>query len=371
MSFFSEYNTVFKLLKEKQRVVFYAESRHYYQYFEKLIEDLLNNGIDICYITSDAKDPLLVTAPEKMNVIRVKWLLGFLFSKLKADVMIMTMPDLGNYLFKRSPEVGTYVYMFHAAVSTHQQYKKAAFFNYDAICCTGEYQQKEIRKAEEVYGLRTKNLISYGYPLLDKIKKGSDETGNNNKEKPTILIAPSWFDGCIFDSCIEELLQELSKLPYKIVLRSHPEFEKRRKKSFKRIEQLIKQYQGMEIDGLSNVFDRLQSTDILITDRSGIALEYAFGIQKPVLFIDTSLKINNGEFKELAIEPIENSIRSEIGVSVSPDSLEQIKDKLSELQSMSVGFKQKMENLSADIFYNSESAYKTGLDYIINKLRNN
>lgn len=370
MSFISEYNAVFKLLKEKQQVVFYAESRHYYQYFEKLIEDLIDSEIEICYITSDAKDPLLTTAPEKMKVIRVKWLLGFLFSKLKADVMIMTMPDLGNYLFKRSAEVGTYIYIFHAAVSTHQQYRKAAFFNYNAIFCTGEYQAKEIRKAEELSKLRAKNLISYGYPLLDKIKKSSDGTASREEEKPTILIAPSWFDGCIFDTCIEELLKELSKLPYKVVLRSHPEFEKRKKKVYKSNQQLIKQYPGMEIDSLPNVFERLQSTDILITDRSGIAFEFAFGIQKPVLFMDTLLKINNPDYKELEIEPIENFIRNEMGVSLSPENLEQIKDKLTELETMSVGFKQKMGELSSTIFYNSESAYKTGLDYIISNLRN-
>ena len=370
MSFFSEYNVVFKLLKEKQQVVFYSESRHYYQYFEKLIQDLLNNGIEICYITSDPKDPLLTTAPEKMKVLRVKLLLGFLFSKLKADVMIMTMPDLGNYLFKRSPEVGTYIYMFHAAVSTHQQYRKAAFFSYDTIFCTGEYQQKEIQKAEELYVLRTKDIIPYGYPLLDKIKRSVAEVSNKNESKQTILIAPSWFDGCIFDTCIQELLQELSKLPYKVVLRSHPEFEKRKKKIFKSIQQLIKQYPGMEIDELPNVFERLQSTDILITDRSGIAFEFAFGIQKPVLFINTNLKINNPDYQELEIEPIENSLRYEMGVSVSPDNLEQIKDKLTELQTMSVGFVQKMESLSSEIFYNSESTYQAGLGYIISKLRN-
>jgi hypothetical protein len=84
-------------------------------------------------------------------------------------------------------------------------------------------------KAEELYVLRTKDIIPYGYPLLDKIKKSVAEVSNKNESKQTLLIAPSWFDGCIFDTCIQELLQELSKLPYKVVLRSHPEFEKKKK----------------------------------------------------------------------------------------------------------------------------------------------
>lgn len=366
MSFFSEYNAVFKLLKEKQQVVFYSESRHYYQYFEKLIEDLLANDIEIYYLTSDSKDSLLMEAPANMNVIHVKWLLGFLFSKLKADVMVMTMPDLGNYLFKRSAAVGTYVYMFHAAVSTHQQYRKSAFFRYDAIFCTGAYQKNEIINAEALYGLRKKELIDYGYPLLDSIKSIPK---NNSDKKSTILIAPSWFDGCIFDTCIEELLVQLSKLDHEIILRSHPEYEKRKKKAFKKIKQFVKSYPRIQIDSLPNVLDRLPTTDILITDRSGIAFEFAFGIQKPVLFINTSLKINNPDYLEIDIEPIENSIRNEIGISLNSDDLNLLNEKLSELEKMKVDFPERITALFTQTFYNDPAAYKAGLEYILSKIR--
>lgn len=366
MSFFSEYNAVFKLLKEKQQVVFYSEGRHYYQYFEKLIDDLLANDVAICYLTSESKDPLLKEAPANMKVIHVKWLLGFLFSKIKADVMIMTMPDLGSYLFKRSAAVGTYVYMFHAAVSTHQQYRKSAFFRYDAIFCTGSYQKNEIRNSEAFYGLRTKELIEYGYPLFDKIRSVSKK---NSTQKQTILIAPSWFDGCIFDTCIEELLNQLSKLDYEIILRSHPEYEKRKKKAFNKIKQLIKTNPRIQLDTLPNVLDRLPSTDILITDRSGIALEFAFGIQKPVLFIDTDLKINNRDYAEIDIEPIENSIRSEIGISLKLDGLNLVNEKLGELEMMKVHFPERITALFTQTFYNNPVAYKKGLDYVLSKIR--
>ena len=152
MSFFSEYKKVNALLQQKQSIVFYAESRHYFPYYQQLLEDILASGKTITYITSDPSDPLLSNAPAGMKVFHVKWMLGFLFSRLRADVVIMTMPDLGNFLFKRSKEVGTYIYLFHAAVSTHQQYRKAAFFNYDCIFCVGKFQENEIRAAEELYG---------------------------------------------------------------------------------------------------------------------------------------------------------------------------------------------------------------------------
>lgn len=370
MSLFSEYSNVMKLLKKKQQVVFYAESRYYYQYFEKLIDDLVKSNIEICYITSDQKDTLLVTAQKGMQVIYVKWMLGFLFSKLKADVMIMTMPDIGNFLFKKSSAVGTYVYLFHAAVSTHQQYRKQAFFNYDSIFCCGGYHEREIRKAEDIYNLPAKELLSYGYPLFDTIKQHYKPIPGNEHRKKTILIAPSWFDGCIFDTCINELLQQLSSLPYKVVLRSHPEFKKRKRKNYNKVLQLIKSHPEIEMDDASNVLSSLATADILITDRSGIALEFAFGIRKPVLFIDTALKINNDDYEKLNIEPLENWIRSTIGISILPGEFDRLNGKLIELKNMLPGFEEKMEKLSSSIFYNNETAYKSGLQYIIQKLSN-
>src|SRR5690349_2074797 len=121
MGFFSEYKLVNQLIREKHAVVFYAESRHYFTYFEELINELLRCNVRIIYITSDKTDPLLTRQNDLLQVFHIKWMLGFLFKKINAKCMIMTMPDLDNFLFKRSPGVDQYIYMFHAAVSTHQQ----------------------------------------------------------------------------------------------------------------------------------------------------------------------------------------------------------------------------------------------------------
>src|SRR5688572_20497613 len=347
-------------LRHKQAVVFYAESRHYYQYFEKLVTGLLAKKVRILYITSDKADPLRKTAPEGMQVMHTNRTLGFLFKRIKADVMVMTMPDLGNYLFKRSSSVGKYVYIFHAAVSSHQQYRKEAFFNYDAIFCTGDYQQKEIRKAEELYKQNKKELIPYGYPLLDDVKEQT-----HPDPRQVILVAPSWFEGCIFDTCIEELLLQLSKLPYEVVLRSHPEYKKRKGKSFDRINKILQQYPRMMIDEEPDVIKTLALADILITDRSGIAFEFAFGTGKPVLFIETVLKQTNPHCAELGIEPIENSLRHELGISISPASLDQLPQKLEELKDLGKGFNSKMELLEKKLFYNSDASYQQGVDYVL------
>jgi hypothetical protein len=366
MGFLTEYRNVNTILQEKQAIVFYAESRHYYQYYQQLLNDILTRGKQITYITSDLNDPLLRNASPGMKVFHVKWMLGYLFSRLRSDVVIMTMPDLGNFLFKRSKEVGSYIYLFHAAVSTHQQYRKAAFFNYDCIFCTGPYQEIEIRAAEKQYGQPRKEIIHYGYPLFDSIKK---EIGKRPGSEAFILIAPSWFDGCIFDCCMEELIHQLSFHSRKVILRSHPEYEKRKKREFRKIQKLIASSPLFELDTMPSVLDRLPFADMLITDRSGIAFEYAFGVGKPVLFIDTKLKEVNPEWRELEIDPIENSLRSQLGVTISPASLQNLDDAMKECELLKVNFAQKMGQIEKEMFFNSAESYKAGLEYVLGRVK--
>jgi YidC/Oxa1 family membrane protein insertase len=69
--------------------------------------------------------------------------------------------------------------------------------------------------------------------------------------------------------------------------------------------------------------DSLHASDLMISDWSGAALEYAFGLERPVLFVDVPRKSNNPEYEKLKAIPLEVRIRAEIG-SVLP--LDRIRD---------------------------------------------
>lgn len=362
MGFLSEYRTVNNLLREEQGIVFYAESRHYYQYFEQLIKDILP-GSSITYITSDKKDPLLQAAPAGIRVLYCKWMLGFLFRQLRASVMIMTMPDLGNYFLKKSPGVKQYVYVFHAAVSTHLQYRKQAFDHYDTILCTGDYQVKEIRKAEAMFQLPAKQLLPYGYPLISRLQQMNRPV--TDPLLPTYLIAPSWFSGCIFESCMEALLAQLSSMPCRVLVRSHPEYEKRYPERFRRIKKMLTAWPQMQLDTNISVLDSMILCDVLITDRSGIAFEFAFGTGRPVLFIDTVPKETNPDWREWGLEPVENRYRSLMGISVHADAMQQLPDQMQALKLLSDSFPEKMKEAAGEIFYQDETLYKATANRIL------
>ena len=62
--------------------------------------------------------------------------------------------------------------------------------------------------------------------------------------------------------------------------------------------------------------DSLLKSDVLICDCSGVALEYAFGTERPVLFLDVPYKIQNEKYEELDMQPLEVAMRAKVGVII-------------------------------------------------------
>jgi len=319
--FFAENSSVQKLVKTHYEVIFFAEGAHYFQYFEYLFHAIRNRGLRICYITSDKDDAVFKFAGLNVDVVFSKTTLAFALAHLKADLVFMTMPDLNQFIFKRSPGVKNYVYVFHALVSTHQQYRSGAFDHYDTVLLAGPHQEEELREAEAIHHTNPKQLLPFGYPLLQQLEQqAKDLVINKNK----ILVAPSWYEEGILLNCLDELLEQLLPGLYEIVLRPHPEFARRFPKKFKRILALSKNHENLRIDSAPRIWEEMLSAGLLITDRSGIAFEYAFVRNRPVLFIDTPPKMQNSELHRFNAVPVEDRFRGFIGSSISPGNLKTI-----------------------------------------------
>ena len=72
--------------------------------------------------------------------------------------------------------------------------------------------------------------------------------------------------------------------------------------------------------------DKFYNSICMISDWSGISLEYAFAFERPVIFIDVPKKILNPNWSDIMAEPIEISIRDKIGHIVSPNNLQEFTD---------------------------------------------
>ena len=101
----------------------------------------------------------------------------------------------------------------------------------------------------------------------------------------------------------------------------------------------------------------------MITDWSGAAIEYAFTLERPVLFIDVPKKILNPDAADILLEPIEISIRNKIGNVVSLDKLEEI-PQIIKKSNQDNERKEQIKKIRLDMVYNIGKSAKIGADVI-------
>ncbi|PKN20536.1 MAG: hypothetical protein CVU71_01735 [Deltaproteobacteria bacterium HGW-Deltaproteobacteria-6] len=362
---FHDYNRLFaESNRQNRRLVFYSERDIYYQYFDDYIQYVLDHSdIDICYITSDPADPVFHTGDSRIHPFYISNFLASALARLDAKALVMTMPDLDQYHIKRSRNSVNHIYLFHGVGSTHLQYNKDAFNAYDTIFCIGKYDMNEIRKAERLYKLPPKTLVECGYCRIEKIyaKHRSMPVAGEK----TILIAPSWHNDNILACCADELIDALKNSGYRVIFRPHPEFIKRKRKLVDALAAKLQQIENMvlELDMVSDT--SIHRADVLITDWSAISYEYAFGTERPVLFINAPCKIHNQDYRELEIEPIEFAVRSQIGKEIEVGEIVSIRPVLEELICNRDAYRRQIVDLRADCISNWLNSSRAGGDYLI------
>ena len=364
------------LPQAERKIIFYSENKNSMFIFESLINELVTvHDETICYVTSSKDEPLFEILNKKIKtfyigegIARTKF-----FLNLQADILIMTMPDLETFHIKRSKVYPVhYVYLFHAMISTHLAYRKNAFDNFDSILCVGEYQINEIRNTEKIYNLKAKNLIRCGYSHLDNLLKKYEmrinEVKKTENSQTQILLAPSWGKHGLFETIIEDVIDILLKNGYKVILRPHPMSLKVSKKKIKSIKNffLINNDFRLEVDFPN--FDSFLDSDVMISDWSGAALEYAFVFKKPILYIDVPKKIHNVDYKNISEIPIEISIRDKIGKIILPSNLDKIPIEIENLKKKSFEMKKTIETLRNNLIFNVGNSEKSAAKYIIELL---
>ena len=370
----ADYKRFFSVANKK--VVFYSEKSGFYKYFKDVIEYMLEkSSVIIHYVTNDPRDQIFELAKENPRI--KPYYIGenrliTLMMKMDADIVVMTCPDINNYHLKRSyvRKDIEYIYMFHYPLSTHMVLHTGALDHYDTIFCVGDFQFDEIRAQERVYSLPEKKLISAGYGQLEQLYEKYTSMKIEKRQKPKILLAPSWQPDNILDSCLDSLLDNLLDRGYEIVIRPHPEYVKRYKPSMDRIvakyKERISDDFKFELDFTSN--DSLFDSDVIITDWSGTAYEFSFVTLKPSVFIDTKPKINNPDYVKLGVEPLEFRLRDEVGIRVSPDSLDGIADKIHSLLENGDEFSERILDIRNKYIANFGQSGKVGGRYILNQL---
>lgn len=360
-----------------KHLVFYSEKSGFYKYFQDVIEYLLDrSNIIIHYITSDPKDQIFALAKAQPRIrpyyIGEKRLIT-LMMKMDADMVVMTMPDLDNFHIKRSyvRKDIEYVYMVHYGIgSSNLLLRQGALAHFDTIFCAGEQQLEELREEEQVYQLAPRNLVPCGYGLLDRVMAAYEAMKEIQREKPQVLIAPSWQKDNILDSCIDPLLESLLCGKYKIILRPHPEYCKRYPQRFADLQgrwksRLCEDF-IIQTDFSSN--ETVFQSDLLITDWSTICYEFSFATKRPTLFVDTPMKVMNPEYQRLKTVPMDILIRNTIGASIKPENAHSSEAMVSKLLRDREQYREQIGTVVQQSLYHPGKSGAVGGQYILDAL---
>ena len=367
-----DYKRFFSVVNK--HLVFYSESNGFYKYFKNYIEYILKNtNITIHYITSDYNDNIFKMEKEN-NRIRAYYIgekkLITLMMKMDADVVVMTMPDLENYHIKRSylRKDINYIYVPHGMDSLNLTMREKSINNFDTVFMTGKHQTEEQEKTNEVYNIKNRKIVNSGYTVLDDMIKDYKE---NNVEdlKKNILIAPSWQKDNIIDLCLEDILNKLIDSDYTITVRPHPQQVKHMKEKFEKMKEKYANNKNIIIQTDFSSNFTVFSASILITDWSAIAYEYAFTTKKPVVFIDTPMKVMNPEYKKIDVEPFNIWARNEIGKVVELEQINQIKDVIDDILNHTDDYNEKITKMVDEYVYNLGNSAEFGAKYIINEIQ--
>jgi len=319
------YRAFQKLPPSKRHIVFYSEGKHYWPFLRPFIKVLLETTNETpTYVSSEADDPGLSYAPDRMTglVVGSGFMMMLWFNSLKANVLAMSTPDLEVFHVKRSKAFPVhYVYLMHGCDSVFMVLREKAVDYFDSVFCSGPHNVAEIRRREELKSLPVKQLWKVGYPYQDELIEKAFSRDSGEKNDPIcVLVAPSWSENKTgtLDICGIELIGSLLDAGLETVLRPHP---RTRMLHPQCIEAIVRKYDGnanFKVDSSADGKDAVMKADILISDWSAIALEYAFSRLRPVLYIDVPRKSINPNYQELGLEPFEVSVRTKVGAVLAP-----------------------------------------------------
>ncbi len=356
---------------ENKQIVFYSEKNGFYKYFRDVIETIQRRtDVIIHYISSDPDDEIFSLTSDTFHTYYIEEKLMVLMMRMDADIVVMTTPDLQKYYIKRSMvrDDVEYVYMDHGMNSVNLMLRKGALDAFDTVFCANANVVEELRAQEKVYGLKEKNLVPYGYAMIDNMIRAYEKQPPVKNDPPVILIAPSWQEDNIMDSCIDGLLTALLPMQYRVIVRPHPQYVRHYPEKLQAMQAKYASSPNFTLQTDFSSNETVFNADVLVTDWSGTAYEYSFTTLKPCLFINTPMKVMNPDYRDIDVTPFDISIRNQIGIALEPGQIDQIAPAVHRLLHEQAFSPDSIAALRSQSLFNIGKAASVGADYLINRL---
>jgi hypothetical protein len=354
----------FAIAPEDRPVTVYAEDDYSWNQLAGYVERLTaDHGRSVAYVTSAAEDPLRTNPPTGVSVFHLAELVPEFLPKVDSAVLVTTMPDLDT-LHVRRPAIATCVYLFHSLNSTLMAYRPGGFDAYDVLGTTGPYQQRELAARYAAIGKTGYRLAEVGYYKLDRIAEGFRSYQSVHPSETTVLVAPSWGEHNLLAACGTELVESLAAHGFRTVVRPHPAFFESIYPEGARIVSTLRDrfaaYDNVIFETSITSENSFYEAALMVSDWSGAAFEYAFGTERPVLFVDVPAKAFNSEWSSFGLVPFEDRMRNEVGRVISPVDVSTAGAAASDLLDGAAGFAAQIRAARDREIFNFGSAAAAG-----------
>ena len=199
-------------------------------------------------------------------------------------------------------------------------YRSHSFDSFDAVQVTNKYQYKEMLEIKKKNNLKTK-IFKSRYLFVTEQKKKILST----KFEYDVLIAPSWNSNFYNTGCHVKLIDLLKKRNFHFKFRPHP-------MSYKKKEITKKELEEYKVLFDSDKIINFQKYNFIISDWSGIFIEYSLIYRKKAFLINTPKKIVNNNYDKYENKPIEITLRHVLGESYEIDDIPKLIDRLNYLK---------------------------------------
>lgn len=264
--------------------VIFADHKRYWNIFKPICDEFERRGVELRYWTASPDDPALDEDYEHV-VCEFIGEGNKAFARLNmmsANVVTSTTPGLDVLQWKRSKDVDCYVHVLHA-LGTAAGYRMFGLDYYDAVLLSCDFQIDEIRRLEELRKLPPKELEIVGCTYLDVMAERAKALAPVRNDPPCVLLAPSWGESAILSVYGREIIDALLATGYEIVIRPHPQSMTAEQALLDSLMAAYPDSETLTWNFDNDNFEILNRADIMISDFSGVVLDYALIFDKPVI----------------------------------------------------------------------------------------
>ncbi len=262
-------------------VALHCEDPRYESTFLPVLKALVARGIQPTFFTMYERDGSCEALSTRVSHRSIPpGMLGYAYlNNLEATVLVTTTPQLDVMTFRRSRRVAHYIHVPHG-LGECRYVRPYAYDYFDTVLCCGRILKTNIRRMEAIRGTPAKRLLETGIPHYEALAATARQAPPP-LGRPVVLVAPSWGPLSMFESFDLSFVQEIARR-HAVIVRPHPQMRISQPELYARIVAL----DGVTVDTERTPSAAMSAASLLLSDISGIAHEFAFIYERPVLVID-------------------------------------------------------------------------------------